>query len=283
MTCGSTESANSLQVSVASFLQKCLATKLSSEARDWLSQKCDQLNQQASPLAFYTAFSAMPRFVGKHALALNELEMSEASAIHPMWQPGDWTVDQAGRCLLLLAFEKNDADRYVSTVEQLFSTADERELIALYRILPLLPHQERFIARAAEGVRSNMSSVFHAIALHNPYPFEHFDEQAWNQLVLKVAFIGSPLSKIIGLHARANPALANMLHDLVHERRAAGRSFSPDIWQLIAPYADAEMAKDLYRALNDHDPSHRVAAAKALAAISHFGQTEIGAMPSAQN
>jgi hypothetical protein len=253
----------------ARYLQKCLDTRLSLAARDWLSQKCSQLSQGTSPLSLYTAFSTAPRLVGKSGLALEGAELAEADTVHPMWNPGHWSVDQAARCLLLLAYDASDADRYFSMVENLFSTADARELIALYQALPLLPHQPRYLARAAEGVRSNMTVVFHAMALNNAYPFEQFNEQAWNQMVLKTAFIGSPMREIIGLDARANPALAHMLRDLVHERRAAGRRFPADIWHLIAPYADEEMIKDLCLALEDEDESQRSAAVTALAGIGY--------------
>jgi hypothetical protein len=226
-------------------------------------------NFHDTPCQLYTAFSTVPKRVAKPPLAPNDGKLAEANAMCPMWKPGHWSVDQAARCLLLLAYDASDTDRYVSIVEMLFSTADARELIALYQSLPLLPHQERYIPRAAEGVRSNMVNVFHAMALNNSYPFEWFDEPAWNQMVLKVAFIGSPMREIIGLDVRANPALARMLRDLVHERRAAGRGFPAEVWQLMAPYAEEEMMKDFYLALEDGDESQRAAAAAALAKIDH--------------
>ena len=78
-----------------------------------------------------------------------------------------------------------------------------------------------------------MTAVFNAVALNNPYPSEYFDNQAWNQMVLKALFVGSPLSQIHGLEQRANPQLAQMLDDYANERQAAKRSVAPSLWQLL--------------------------------------------------
>jgi hypothetical protein len=267
-------STQSPQATVARYLQRCLEHRLAPAALEWLSEKRDRIAGNASPLALYTAFSAAPRVVGKPALALNQAELAEAGEVRALWKPEHWSVDQAARCLLLLARDASDANDYGSMIEKLFSTADARELVALYQAIPLLPHQERYSLRAAEGVRSNMLNVFHAIALNNPYPYERFDEHAWNQMVLKVAFVGSPMREIVGLEERVNPALARMLRDLVHERRAAGRSYPAEVWQLMAPYADEEIVGDLQRTLDDEDASRRAAAAAALAGI---GRSDLAA------
>ncbi len=267
---------------VARYLRHCLEKRLVPAAIEWLFQECDQIARDASPLSLYTAFSAAPRKIGKSALMLDDGELEEAAAVRPLWKPDQWSADQAARCLLLLARDRADADSEVAMIEKLFSTADARELVALYQALPLLAYQDRYRARAAEGLRSNMVNVFHAIALNNPYPFEQFDELTWNRGVLKVAFIGSPMRDIIGLEHRANPALARMLRDLVHERRAAGRRFPAEIWQLIAPYADAAMIDDMRRALDDDDESQRVAAEAALAGAGNGDRAEGSAVPTAR-
>lgn len=229
------------------YLQTCLQTRVSSTALDWLLQQCSKVKEGCSLLVLYTAFSTAPKRLGKAALLPSNAEIEEAQAVRPHWQPGQWTVDQAARCMLLLSFDPSDADRYRLMVEKLFSTAAARELVALYTALPLLPHQECYRMRAAEGVRSNMLDVFHAVALNNPYPCEQFDEAAWNQMVLKVAFTGSPMHAIVGLKKRTNAALARMLLDLAHERHSAGRSFPEEVWPVIASCADAAMQAEIQR------------------------------------
>jgi hypothetical protein len=247
-------STQSAQAATRRYLESLLSSRLTPAAWGWLQQKCSQVAGKPSPAILYTAFSAAPRMVGKAPLELSETELAEAAAMRSLWQPRDWTADQAARCFLLLSYNTPDEEGYVAAIEKLFSTADVRELIALHQSLPLLPYPERYRRHAMEAVRSNMVSVFHAIALGNPYPFEWFDEPAWNQMVLKVAFIGSPLEEVIGLEARANTTLARMLCDLARERRAAGRSFPDQAWPLIAPFTDKGLAEDLL-AVPEHSGS----------------------------
>lgn len=166
---------------------------------------------------------------------------------------------------MLLALPTEDADAFVGAVEKLFSAADVGELVALYQALPLLPYPERFLNLAIDGVRSNMTAVFNAIALQNPYPSEHFDDDAWNQVVLKALFVGSPLHPMMGLDQRANAKLARMLSDYAHERWAAGRPVNPELWRLVGPFAEGGLVADLERVLASADEREQLAAALACA------------------
>ncbi len=77
--------------------------------------------------------------------------------------------------MLILSFPQENGDRYVATLDKIFGAADLGEAIALYQSLPLLPHPEKFKLRTAEGIRSNMTSVFNAVALNNPYPAQYLN------------------------------------------------------------------------------------------------------------
>jgi len=120
--------------------------------------------------------------------------------------------------------------------------------------------------RAREGVRSAMTPVFEAVAHRNPYPRDMFDEDGWNHMVLKALFIGSTLDPIQGLDARANADLAVMLVDYAHERWAAGRPVSPELWRCVGPFADARALDALGHVLDTGEPRERLAAALALRA-----------------
>jgi hypothetical protein len=109
-----------------------------------------------------------------------------------------------------------------------------------------------------------MKPVFEAVAHRNPYPVEHFAEEAWNQMVVKAFFIGSCLWPIQALDRRGNPRLARMLVDLAQERWAAGRPVSGEVWRCVAPHADAEGDAALIRAFRTGDDRERLAVGLAL-------------------
>jgi hypothetical protein len=167
--------------------------------------------------------------------------------------------------LLLLALEQ-DPPRLSRALDQLCNSADVSELIAFYRGLPLYPDPPRYLARATEGLRTNIKGVFEAIALRNPYPSEQFPQAAWNQMVLKALFVGSALWPVVGLDRRANPDLARMLCDYAHERWSAGRPVSPELWRCVGPHAAGAMLNDLERVLKSGTEPERSAAALALRA-----------------
>ena len=124
----------------------------------------------------------------------------------------------------------------------------------------------RFKARITALRSSTRHTVFEAVAHRNPYPAEQLPEPAWNQMILKTLFIGSTLHPVVGLDRRANPVLARMLRDYAHERWAAGRPISHELWRCVGPYAKGDMLQDLGRVLEKGTEPERAAAALALAA-----------------
>ncbi|MEM7797367.1 MAG: EboA family metabolite traffic protein [Cyanobacteria bacterium P01_C01_bin.118] len=253
---------------IANQLQSWLTRQLETPRLTWLNQTIQQLSENPSERLLFTRFSAVSRYVGKADLRLTEGDLQTAHRLRVGWMPGQWSVDQAARTLLLLTFLSTDAERYVAAVEKLFSAADVAEQVALYQSLPLLPHPERFEERAIEGLRSNIKSVFDAIALHNPYPADYFDEAAWNQMVLKALFVESYLSQIQRLDERTNAILARMLSDYAHERWAAKRSVNPQLWRAIGPFVEDDLISDLASVLFCGDSIEKAAAALACSSAS---------------
>ena len=74
---------------------------------------------------------------------------------------------------------------------------------------------------------------------------------------------------MIGIDERANPKLAQMLVDFAHERWAASRLVSPELWRCVGPFADDAMLADLQRVLSTGTDVERKAAALALASCPH--------------
>ncbi len=249
---------------ISELLEQWVSRQLGDEALSWLKQQREEISAGTEDWVFFTSFSGVPRYTGKADLVLSEQDMQAADEVRSGWDPTGWSVDQAGRTLILLSRPAEDPDEYVETLEQIFTTADVGESVALYQSLPLLPHPDRWVDRAKEGLRTNISSVFNAVALRNPYPREHFDEGAWNQMVLKAIFVGTPLHPIQGLDARSNRKLARMLHDYAHERWAASRDVKPELWRPVGPFAEGELLEDLVRVMKEGDDIEQEAAALAL-------------------
>jgi hypothetical protein len=236
-----------------------LSQRLPSEPWQWLMQQVAIVANTGDDRAFYRAFSQVTRQLGKVDLQLSAAELDVAAQVCPGWQPETWTIDQAARSLLLLAMPQDDAAQVSHRFEQLYTTAGLAELIALLQTLPLLPDPDRYRYWADEGLRSHITGVFNAIAHRNPYPAQHLNQATWNHLVLKALFIESPLHLITGLDRRRNADLAAMLMDYVHERWAAGRRVTPELWRLLSPYLTAAMLPDLMRGLRMDDRVQQLA------------------------
>jgi len=244
-------------------LKQWLEARLPVDGRAWLEDAAEKL-RNGSDADLYRSVSLVTRKIGKTDLAPTAAELQQAAAAREGWDPSDWSLDQAARIHLLLV-SGTDGATFLRRLDQLCNTADVGELVAFYRGLPLYPDQPRYVLRAAEGIRTNMKAVFEAVAHRNPYPAEQLSEPAWNQMVLKALFVGSTLHPVIGLDRRANPALARMLCDYAHERWAAGRPISHELWRCVGPYARGEMLRDLGRVLEKGTDPERTAAALALA------------------
>jgi hypothetical protein len=244
-------------------LEQWLDVRLPVDAQSWLGDAAQKL-RNGSDADLYRSISLITRKIGKADLALSPGEMKQAAAAREGWDPSDWSLDQAARIYLLLV-SVSDSATFLRRLDQLCNTADVGELAAFYRGLPLYPDQPRYVMRAAEGIRTNMKAVFEAVAHRNPYPSEQLSEPAWNQMVLKTLFVDSQLHPIVGLDRRANATLARMLCDYAHERWAAGRPISPELWRCVGPHASGDMLGDLGRVLKKGTEPERTAAALALA------------------
>lgn len=250
--------------SPAGLLHEWLRRQLPPDSLAWLEAQLPRVGD-GGDRELQIALGMAPRRLGKDDLALTDADLARAAATRPGWDPRGWSVDQAARILLLLG-AGGPADRFPARFRELCRTADPAEAVALYRGLPLYPVPERLEAQAAEGLRTNMRTVFEAVAHRSPYPRERFDQGRWNQMVLKALFVGSTLAPIQGLDERANAELALILRDYAHERWAAGRRVSPELWRCVGPFAAETGLDDLRRAAAEGDAAGRQAAALALAA-----------------
>ncbi|MHC4952632.1 MAG: EboA domain-containing protein [Planctomycetota bacterium] len=250
---------------VSGALRGWLGDRVDADAVGWLDRSTAKIAGGAPERTFFMAYSAAARHFAHEPLGPVEGPV-DGQAIRKGWRPDTWTLCEAARTLLLLAVPAPDADSFRTLCDKLCMAADANEIVAFYKALPVLPFPEAHVARCAEGVRTNMSSVFCAVAHHSPYAAEHLDEIGWNTMVLKALFIGVALDPMDGLDRRSNPALMRMLCDYAHERWAASRSVSPELWRCVGPHADDSALADLARVLTTGDETERRAAALALGA-----------------
>jgi hypothetical protein len=245
-------------------LLRCWVARQAGQHAVWFEERLVALASGAPERELHLFLGTVGRIIGKADLVLDEADIARAKTARAAWHPKGWSVDGAARVAALLV-HKSDLP-FAERFKDLRRTADAAELVALYRGLPLYPDPDALAFEVSEGLRSNVRAVFEAIAHENPFPSERFDEHRWNQMVLKALFVGSRLAPIVGLEERANPELASILRDYAHERWAAGRSVSPELWRCVGPFAADDSALDDLERVLTGNPTERAAAALALAA-----------------
>lgn len=252
-----------MQNQLASLLTQLLESPANQKGLDWLQKQIEKITTEGTPSKFFLAFSQASRYFNKEKLALSVDKIHLAEKLVSGFQPQFWDQLQTARTVLMLTYPQVKSS-WFATMNQLFETADMYEHQALYAALPLMPFQEELIPRAIDGLRTNISLVFDAIALNNPFPRKYFPEANWNQMVLKAIFMQRPLFRIQGLEEKRNLALAAIARDFAHERWAAGREVMPEIWRLISPFVNEEYLKDLKKVLATQDELQVKAALLAL-------------------
>jgi hypothetical protein len=171
------------------------------------------------------------------------------------------TLQQIGRIYLLYKVLEAKEAFFKAKVANIIEVADKSELETFLKFLVLLPHPENYKVQAVEALRTNISTVFDAIALNNPYPALYFNEQQWNQMYLKAAFMQQNLNEIVQVEKRGNKELARIISDYAHERWAASREIDPCFWRPVSNFMDDKILKDMKRLFSSDDIAERKAAA----------------------
>lgn len=191
---------------------------------------CADKIREAYPRHFIKAFSTLRRHL---SFASAERLVSVPAGESTPLLIADWDTVRFLR-VWFLSLITDEEEAYVKFVDDLFAYADMQELIALYSALPVLAYPERWVGRCQEGIRSNIGGVQEAVIEQTKYPFNHLDDEAWNQLVLKAFFTGKNILKIYGLFERNNASLASSVVDYIYERDSAKRDIHPILWHLAA-------------------------------------------------
>lgn len=230
--------------------KSCLEQLTDPKSYAWYIEKFKNLTPDFSPDQFYISFGLVRRKIPNRPLCLHNEQLKIIQQAYPAFNSNLWNLQEWSRLSFILNLPLAQQPDILNT---LFETADKSELITLYRLLPFLQNPRQYIHRATDGIRTNMTDVFDAIAVNNPFPAIHFSENAWNQLVLKSIFMQRPLYKIYGLNQRRNKTLAVMALDFAHERWAAGRTVTPELWRLLSGYLDDCNFEDIHKIITHGD------------------------------
>lgn len=235
-------------IATEELLWEQLGARATPEQVSWLEDAVASVLGKAESIR--ALFPAVGRRVGRRPL-------------DPAADPADvhaWTVDDAGRTLLLLAL----GDEAGSELDELYRHGDTAERRGILRALPYLPIGDAGVPLVDDAVRTNELGLI-AAAL-GPYAFSHLDDDAVAQAVLKCVFVGIPLAGLEGLDARVTPHVSRMLAAFVHERVAAGRTVPADVWPVIDRFPPEDELADLVAEL-DHPVAERREAARAALAL----------------
>lgn len=204
-------------------------------SRQWWNETVETVSRPFSRMDFDRAFSRTPRMIGGSVLQMpRDIPWGSSTEVLNLFynRPAHGL---ARGILLLLAMSQVPSESRGETIFDIFVKGDNAEREALLRTLPLLPDGPQYLTTAVEACRTNVQTVFEAIACENPYPCRYFPELNFNQLVMKALFIGLPLRRIADLSAHITPTLRHMVQDYIEERIAAGRPVQEDTAMILLP------------------------------------------------
>jgi hypothetical protein len=231
---------------VIGLLHAGLARTLRPEAMAWLDVELDRQQNIVDERRLAVALGLAGRKVGRADLSLSDIERAAAQDLRRGWRPELWGADETARVALVLASYRGDDKAFAARIDRLCAAAEVTELVACLKGFAVFPAPAALEARARDGVRASMRPPFEAIACHNPYPFDYFNEAAWNQMVVKCVFTGASIETIVGLCERRNLDVIRMLRDLVAERTAASRPLPDEVHRYIEwGQADAKIKNDV--------------------------------------
>ncbi|MGS0526941.1 EboA domain-containing protein [Zobellia nedashkovskayae] len=239
-------------------LQSLLNSNLDAATDSWLQSKLEQIVGSSSTKILYMTYSLLASKIDSDAV-LNL--SSDTDEVTQYLRTQNATTLQIARIYLLIKVLKADSDFFVPKVANLIQVADTGELETFLKYLVLLPDAENYKQTAVEALRTNIATIFEAISMQNPYPAKYFNDQQWNQMFLKAAFMQLDLSTILSIDERANKDLTRIISDYAHERWAASREIEPLFWRPVAAFLDENLLKDMERLFASENPIENKVAA----------------------
>ncbi len=239
-------------------IYEILRNSANQDALAWLMQKTDKLETSKSARDLFMAYSLLASKFDKTQLVNYGGDENDTTSY---FKSHGANLLQISRIYLLTKVLEGNPEFYTPEVAKIIQVADTTELETFLRYLTMLPQSERFKFSAVEALRTNISIVFDAITLNNPYPALYFNDQQWNQMYLKAAFMERDLGMIESVEERANADLTRIISDYAHERWAASRTIDPMFWRPVTKFMDDILISDMKRLLHSDNPIENKAGA----------------------
>ena len=239
-------------------LSKILGDSLSEDTLTWVENKLDLIIKSKSAKELYLSYSLIagkidpakkPRIQGINQELKEYLIAENADLL------------QIARIYLLIRVLESDIAYFSTKVANLIQVSDTGELETFLKFLILLPNASDYKQVGVEALRTNIGIIFDAIALNNPYPSIYFNDQQWNQMYLKAAFMQRNLGEIVDVEKRANGDLARIISDYAHERWAASRDIDPMFWRPVTRFLKGNLLQDMDHLFKSKDRMENLAAA----------------------
>jgi len=231
-------------------IYEILGNNAKQDALDWLTEKTDKLETSKSARDLFMTYSLLASKFDKTQAVQYGVEENQTISY---FKSHGADLLQISRIYLLTKVLEVNPEFYTPEVAKIIQVADTTELETFLRYLTMLPQAENFKYSAVEALRTNISIVFDAITLNNPYPALYFNDQQWNQMYLKAAFMERDLGMIESVDERANADLTRIISDYAHERWAASRTIDPMFWRPVSKFMDDTLISDMERLLSSEN------------------------------
>ncbi|SDS03273.1 hypothetical protein SAMN05192545_0648 [Maribacter dokdonensis] len=239
-------------------IQNILNTYGAPDSVAWLKGKIESLKENKSSKDLFMTYSLLNvKFDAANVISFDALDTTSSRYL----SGHKATMLQVSRIYFLAEILSQDIEYYTPKVANIIQVADTGELETFLKYLVFLPNPEAYKQTAVEALRTNIATIFDAISLNNPYPAEYFNDQQWNQMFLKAAFMERDLSQIASIDERANEDLARIISDYAHERWAAGRKIDPLFWRPVSKFLNEQLLGDMMTLLNSDDVVENLAGA----------------------
>lgn len=238
---------------------------LAAADRTWLDDALTRCRREGDA-AIAAALPALPRRVGRRAVGSAVTTFGEARVDLRAWR----ACDAAASSLLAAATDDVMLD--------LFAHGDMEERTMLLRAASVRRLSAATGRLLGEVQRSNTQPHFEALVCDSDLlaracgAVPGFGLPEASRLLLKAAFLGLPMQRLLAVERLANPDLSRMLQDLATEREAAGRPIWADTLTLMAL---APVPGTAARALGDLEHGDDNRRAVAIAALARLGRADL--------